>query len=96
LLGDPRGLAPLASLAEAEKPKGFFGVAVHGGLPLCETCPTTPRTSEGLVVLRGEVCEWNYQSKFREGIWFDDGTTGLRRAGISEGCRGERNGKSLL
>ena len=41
MLGDPRGQSPLASLAEAEKPKGFFGEAVRCGLPQCETCLTT-------------------------------------------------------
>ena len=41
LPGDPRGPAPLASLAETEKPHGFFDEAVHGGLPQCETCLTT-------------------------------------------------------
>jgi len=32
------GGAPLASLAKAEKPKGFFAEAVRCGLPQCETC----------------------------------------------------------
>ena len=45
LPGDPRGRAPLASLAEAEQPHGFFDGAVHGGLPLCETCLTTRKSS---------------------------------------------------
>jgi hypothetical protein len=71
LPGDPRGLTPLASLAEAEKPHGFFDEAVHGGLPQCETCLITRNNIDkkevfagGSVVLRGGGYEWNAQCCF--------------------------------
>ncbi len=56
LLGDPRGQSPLASLAEAEKPIGFFDAAVRCGLPQCETCLITHRRFRSLGGRRRVIC----------------------------------------
>ena len=45
-----KGAGPLASLAESEKPKGFFDEAVRCGLPQCETSLTTPADLEAKAV----------------------------------------------
>ena len=50
------GKAPLASLAKAEKPKGFFGAAVRCGLPQCETCLITHRRFRSLGGRRRVIC----------------------------------------
>ena len=83
LLGDPRGQSPLASLAKAEKPKGFFGAAVRCGLPQCETCLITHRRFRSLGGRRRVICGFaicqggrclmpgrEYEYRFRQEVIF--------------------------
>ena len=77
------GKAPLASLAKAEKPKGFFGAAVRCGLPQCETCLITHRRFRSLGGRRRVICGFaicpggrclmlgrEYEYRFRQEVIF--------------------------
>ncbi len=58
-----KGAGPLASLAESEKPKGFFEEAVRCGLPQCETCLAAPSRFRSLGGRRGSW--WSLRPSYK-------------------------------